>query len=101
LIATFEKDWISTGFDEARDAVKTESAADSPTSPKVTRALAKEMPPLKSTLKKAIKLAVTNAGKEAVAEGELKSTVKDTVKAAVKTAMKQAVKEIVQEQQGN
>jgi PLD-like domain len=100
LLATFEKDWTSTGFDEARDAVKAESPAESKTSAKVTRALAKEMSPLKSTLKKAIKHAVTKAGKEAVADGGLKSSVKETVKAAVKTAMKQAVKEMVREQRG-
>jgi cardiolipin synthase len=97
LRATFNNDWISTGYDEARDAVKP-AAAESATPAKVTRALAKEMTPLRSTLKKAIKQAVARAGKEAVAEGALKSSVKDTVKTAVKAAMKQAVKEIVEEQ---
>jgi cardiolipin synthase A/B len=96
LLATFEQDWISTGFDEARDAVETNAAATHPaTTAKATRALAKEMRPLKTTLKKAIKQAVTRAGKEALAHGELKST----VKAAVKTAVKEAVKEMVQQEQ--
>ena len=95
LLATFEKDWASTGFDEARDAVKTEADAAKPkATEKATRALIKEMPPLKMTLKKAIKQAVARAGEETVAHGELKSTVKD----AVKTAVKEAVKEMVQEQ---
>ena len=89
LLETFEKDWVSTGFEEARDALRTNGAA----TPQATRALAKEMPPLKTTLKKAIKLAVTRAGKEAVAHGELKATVKH----AVKIAVKEAVKEMVQE----
>ncbi len=93
LLETFEKDWISTGFDEARDAVKTNAATVPQPTAKAIRALAKEMPPLKTTLKKAIKQAVTRAGKEAVAHGELKSTVKH----AVKIAVKEAVKEMVQE----
>lgn len=96
LLATFEKDWESTGFDEVRDALKTDAAAAQPgTTAKATRALAREMPPLRATLKKAIKQAVTRAGKEALAHGELKSTVKD----AVKRAATEAVKEIVREEQ--
>jgi len=95
LLATFEKDWVSTGFDEAREAVKKDAAVPPETTAKATRALAKEMPPLKTTLKKAIKQAVARAGKEALAHGELKSTVKH----AVKTAVKEAVKEMVQEEQ--
>jgi phosphatidylserine/phosphatidylglycerophosphate/cardiolipin synthase-like enzyme len=96
LLATFEKDWESTGYDEARDAVKTDAAAAQPeATAKAIRALAKEMPPLRATLKKAIKKAVTRAGKEALAHGELKSTVKDSVIKAVK----EAVKEMVHEEQ--
>jgi len=96
LLETFEKDWVSTGFDEARDAVKANAAPSQPvTTAKATRALVKEMPPLKTTLKRAIKQAVTRAGKEALAHGELKSTVKH----AVKIAVKEAVKEMVQEEQ--
>ena len=91
---TFEKDWDSTGIDEARDIVKTEAEAANPKkTERATRALVKEMPPLRSTLKKAIRQAVNRAGKDALAHGELKST----VKAAVKTAVKEAVKEMVQE----
>jgi len=98
LLATFEKDWLSTGFDEARDAANKEIAAVQPqATAKATRALAKEMPPLKSTLKRAIKRAVTRAGKEALAHGELKATVKHAVKAAVK----EAVKEMVLEEQAH
>lgn len=93
LIETFEKDWVSTGFDEARDAVKTNAAATPQPTAKATRALAKEMPPLKTTLKKAIKQAVNRAGKEAVAHGELKATVKHAVKVAVKEAVKEMVRE--------
>jgi len=94
LVATFEKDWESTGFDEARDAVKKSATAEHPEPPaEVTRALAKEMPPLKTALKKAIKQAVAKAGKEALANTELKSTVKH----AVKSAVKEAVKEMAQE----
>jgi phosphatidylserine/phosphatidylglycerophosphate/cardiolipin synthase-like enzyme len=97
LMATFEKDWVSTGFDEARDTVKTDAAAAQPeTTAKAARALAKEMLPLRSTLKKAIKQAVTRAGKEAQASGELKSTVKD----AVKRAVREAVKEMAQAERG-
>jgi hypothetical protein len=56
LLAYFEKDWVSTGFDEVRDAVKADAAAAQPeTTAEATRALAKEMPPLKTTVKKAIK----------------------------------------------
>jgi phosphatidylserine/phosphatidylglycerophosphate/cardiolipin synthase-like enzyme len=96
LLATFEKDWVSTGFDESRDAVKTDAAAAQPETTKVAiRGLVKEMPPLRTTLKKAIKQAVTRAGQEALAHGDMKSTVKD----AVRRAVKEAVDEIVQEGQ--
>jgi phosphatidylserine/phosphatidylglycerophosphate/cardiolipin synthase-like enzyme len=95
LLATFEKDWESSGFDEARDAGKDAGKADAEPklAAKATRALVKEMAPLKTTLKKAIKQAVAKAGKEAAANGELKATVKH----AVKTAVKEAVKEMNQE----
>ena len=96
LLATFEKDWESTGFDEGLEAVKTDAKEAKPTTTeKATKALVKEMPPLQTTLKKAIKQAVARAGKEAVANGELKSTVKD----AVKTAVKEAVHEMAQQAQ--
>jgi cardiolipin synthase A/B len=95
LTATFEKDWLSTGFDEARDAVKADAPVQPETTAEATRALLDEMPPLQTTLKKAIRQAVTRAGKDAVAHGELKSTVKE----AVKTAMKEVVQEMVQEAQ--
>ena len=91
LLATFEQDWAASGFDE----VKTSVAAPPEITAKAARALAKEMPPLQTTLKKAIKQAVSRAGKEAVAHGDLKST----VKVAVKAAVKEAVKEMVQEGQ--
>jgi cardiolipin synthase len=97
LLAIFEEDWLSTGFDEARDASKTDGVDPQPkVTAKATRAMAKQMPPLKTTLKKAIKKAATKAGKDAVAHGQMKSTVKD----AVKKAVKEAVKEIVQAEQG-
>src|SRR6185436_5777377 len=97
LLATFEKDWASTGFDELQDAAKAGAEKGKPKSTKKEAALAlvKEMPPLQTTLKKAIKQAVARAGKEAVADGELKATVKDTVK----TAMKEAVHEMAQDAQ--
>ncbi len=91
LLATFEKDWVSTGFDEARDAVQ--AATPPETTAKATRALAKEMPPLRTILKNAIRHAASRAGKEAVAHGALKSTVKN----AVKTAVKEAVEEMALE----
>ena len=95
LLTTFEEDWGSTGYDEARDAVKKDMAAVQPeTTAKATRALVKAMPPLRTALKKAIKQAVTKAGKEAQAHGELKSTVKD----AVKRAVKEAVQEMAQQE---
>lgn len=94
LLATFDKDWLSTGFDEVRDAVKADSAVERPEmAAKAIRALAREMPPLRTTLKKAINRAVTRAGKDALAHGVLKSTVKDTVKRAVKEAVKELVLE--------
>ena len=94
LLATFQEDWASTGFDEARDAEKTGAAAPkSETTAKATRALVRAMPPLRKSLKKAIKQAVTRAGKEAQAHGELKSTVKDAVKRAVKEAVKEIARE--------
>ena len=89
LVATFEQDWAASGFDE----VKTSVAAPPEVTVKAVRALAKEMPPLQTTLKKAIKQAVSRAGKEAVAHGDLKSTVKGAVKAAVKEAVKEMVHE--------
>ena len=84
LAATFAEDWESTGYDQARDTVKTATDPEAERMAKATRDLIKEMPPLKSTLKKAIKLAVTRAGKDALAHGDLKSTVKDAVKEAIK-----------------
>lgn len=96
LLATFKKDWESTGFDESRDVVKKDAEAAKPQrTKKATRALVREMPPLRTTLKKAIKQAGARAGQEAMAHGELKSTVKD----AVKTAVKEAVNEMVQDAQ--
>jgi phosphatidylserine/phosphatidylglycerophosphate/cardiolipin synthase-like enzyme len=92
LVATFEKDWESTGFDEAHDAAKKSAAAEQPEpTAKVTRALAKEMPPLKTAFKKAIKQAVAKAGKEAAANSQLKSTVKHAAKAAIREAVKEMV----------
>jgi phosphatidylserine/phosphatidylglycerophosphate/cardiolipin synthase-like enzyme len=94
LVAIFGEDWASTGFDEAREALK--KIADTPahrTTARATRAMAKQMPPLRSTLKNAIKTAVAKAGKDAMAHGEMKATVKDAVKAAVKEAVKEIVKE--------
>jgi phosphatidylserine/phosphatidylglycerophosphate/cardiolipin synthase-like enzyme len=94
LVATFEKDWESTGFDADREAAKKGEAADQPApTAKATKALAKEMPPLKTALKKAIKQAVANAGQEALGNTDLKSTVKH----AVKSAVKEAVQELAQE----
>ena len=94
LLATFESDWTATGFDETRETVKanTEEAEPKPTA-KATRALAKEMPRLKTSLKKAIKQAVAKAGQDSLDHGNLKST----VKSIVKTAMKEAVAEMALE----
>jgi cardiolipin synthase len=91
LVATFEKDWESTGFEEGREAGKADQEAQPAAKAKATRALVKEMPPLTIALKKAIKTAVAKAGKEAIANGELKSTVKDAAKIAVKEAVKEMV----------
>jgi cardiolipin synthase A/B len=94
LLATFESDWVATGFDETRETVQANTAEAEPQpTAKATKALAKEMPPLKSTLKKAIKQAVTKAGQDSLAHGNLKST----VKSIVKTAMKEAVAEMALE----
>ena len=98
LLSTFEKDWVSTGFDEIQNALKTDAVTTQPeATAKATRALAKEMSPLKTTVKKAIKQAVTRAGKDALAHGELKSTVKH----AVKKAVSEAVKEMAHVEQGD
>ena len=90
LLATFESDWASTGFDETRETVEAHTEAEPQPTAKATRALAKEMPPLKTTLKKAIKQAVAKAGQDSLEHGNLKST----VKSIVKTAMKEAVAEM-------
>jgi len=88
LAATFEQDWVTTGFEEIRDAVKTATSAMEPAlSGKATKALAKEMSPLKTTVKKAIKQAVARAGQDALAHDELKSNLKDVVKKAVSEAV--------------
>jgi phosphatidylserine/phosphatidylglycerophosphate/cardiolipin synthase-like enzyme len=96
IVATFEKDWESTGFDEIHDAVSSEPEAPPAAAAKATRALAREMKPLTSTVKQAIKKAVSKAGEEVPGQAEMKAT----VKGAVKKAIKQAVKELVQEEQG-
>lgn len=94
LFATFQEDWASTGFDEARDAVKRGAPAPkSEAAAKATRALVRAMPPLRKSLKKAIRQAVRKAGKDAQAHGELKSTVKDAVKRAVNEAVKEIARE--------
>ena len=93
LLATFESDWAATGFDETRETVKANTEPEPQPTAKATKALAKEMPPLKSTLKKAIKQAVAKAGQDSLAHGNLKST----VKSIVKTAMKEAVAEMALE----
>jgi len=94
MLATFESDWAATGFDETRETVEANTAEAEPKpSAKATRALEKEMPPLKTTLKKAIKQAVTKAGQDSLAHGNLKAT----VKSIVKTAMKEAVAEMAEE----
>jgi cardiolipin synthase len=90
LLATFESDWASTGLDETRETVKANTEGEPQPTVKATQALAKEMPPLKTTLKKAIKQAVEKAGKDSLDHGDLKSAVKSTVK----TAMKEAVAEL-------
>ena len=100
LLATFEKDWGSTGFDEAqeeirKEALKNEGGAPPKTTAKATRALIKEMPRLAAVLKKAIKHAVSRAGKNALAHGDLKMAVKD----AVKKASREAVTEITEKVQ--
>ena len=96
----FEKDWTSSGFDEAREALIANSSPAPPQqTDKATRALVKEMPPLQDALKKAIKKAVARAGKGTVAHGGLKSTVKQAVKEAVKEAVSEAVKEMVAAEQ--
>ena len=92
LIATFETDWEASGFEETGDPLKS-AAARTGGKAKATRALEKQMSPLKSTLKKVIKQAISQAGKEAVEQGDLKST----VKGVVKTAVKEAVKEMVED----
>jgi phosphatidylserine/phosphatidylglycerophosphate/cardiolipin synthase-like enzyme len=93
LLATFESDWAASGFDETRETIKANSEDEPKPTAKATRALAKEMPPLKTSLKKAIKQAVAKAGQDSLAHGNLKST----VKSIVKTAMKEAVAEMAQE----
>jgi cardiolipin synthase len=93
LRATFESDWLATGFDETRETVKANTEPEPQQTVKASRALAKEMPPLKSTLKKAIKQAVAKAGRDSLTHGNLKST----VKSIVKTAMKEAVAEMAVE----
>lgn len=93
LLATFESDWAATGFEETRKTVEANTEAEPQPTAKATQALAKEMPPLKTTLKKAIKQAVERAGKDSLDRGNLKST----VKSAVKTAMKEAVAEMALE----
>lgn len=87
LLATFEKDWLSTGFDEARGAVKTDAAAQPETTAEANRALARELSPLRTTIKIAIKRAVKRAGEDALAPAELKSTVKDVVRRAITEAV--------------
>ena len=98
LLATFEKDWESTGYDEIHDALKKDQETPPPpaAAAKATRALVKEMKPLTTTVKQAIKKAVAQAGDAVPGRAEMKST----VKGAVKKAVKEAVKELVQEGQG-
>ena len=96
LDRTFEKDWVSSGFDEARDAVKMNAAAIPEDDGEGHQGSSQGNAAVKTTLKKAIKQAVSRAGKEALAHGDLKSTVKN----AVKTAMKEAVKEMSQIEPG-
>ena len=93
MLTTFEMDWESTGFDEARAGVEGSHLVPPEVAANARLAILEGMPPLKSTLKKAIRQAAKWVSKEALANGDLKAT----VKAAVKRAVKDAVKEIVNE----
>jgi len=53
LLATFEVDWAASGFEETRETMKGSTEVEPKPNAKASRALAKEMPPLKTTLKKA------------------------------------------------
>ncbi len=89
LSAVFAEDWLATGFEEAKDAVVAETGAPDRLATAATKALVKQMPPLRVTLKKAIRQAVKRAGKEAAENGEVKATVKNAVKRAVKEVVKE------------
>jgi cardiolipin synthase len=96
LLATFEKDWATTGFGDSHAAPKEDDAEPPPKkmTQKETRALAKELPPLTITVKEAIKKAVRKSGNETLDHEEA-----STVKSAVKKAVKQAVKEMIREEE--
>jgi phosphatidylserine/phosphatidylglycerophosphate/cardiolipin synthase-like enzyme len=85
LLATFEKDWAATGFEES--SVTAPNATDQ----KAARALVRQMAPLTNTVKKAIRQAVEKAGVEPEKPGDLKAALKDAVKAAVKEAVQEMV----------
>ena len=94
LLAAFQEDWDTTGFDEALDAIVRTPATPSPAkAAKAKRALGQAMPPLRKTLRKAIRKALKETDTDAMSDVELK----ETVKAAVKIAAKEAVREIVDE----
>jgi hypothetical protein len=80
----------SSGFDELRataGALPEDGRPDKGIA--VARVLAKELPPLESTLKKVIKEAVARAGTEVLTHPDLKSTVKDVAKKAVAEAVRE------------
>jgi phosphatidylserine/phosphatidylglycerophosphate/cardiolipin synthase-like enzyme len=93
LLATFEKDWAATGFEETSATASTHPEAAGAGNQEAARALAREMTPLTATVKKAIKQAVSKAGVESARPADVKATLKD----AVKTAVKEAVLELVAE----
>ncbi len=94
LSSVFSKDWLATGYDEAKDAVVAQTAVPDALAIAATKALVKQMPPLRVTLKSAIRQAAKRAGKDAVANGELKSTLKFAVKQAVREVVKELVRDV-------
>lgn len=108
LADTFEADWDAAAGKEkpasAKEATREEAGRDvaaaqerkngnSQSPEQVTRALAKELDPLTSTVKKVVRKVVSKVGEDVLADKEVQVKMKKIVKSAVKTAVKEAVRE--------
>lgn len=95
LIEAFESDWTANDMVIGR-VIEKEATPEIPTknAEKVTRALNREMRPIRVSLKKAVKKAVADAGEGVIDQEMVKYNVKKMVKKTVKEAVREVSREV-------